>query len=222
MIAEFNPLWNVDGTETTTRILERDGTITNAKSGNDAIEKRGSDTDALTGGDTVANSGSDTTTYSGSETNTRNGNISKTDTGGYIDTRTETTTDGDGWQNVEKNERTYPSGGNVETEHYTNLADVKNYTNRSDTLQHGKTETTTHNTTDTKTFNSTDTTKYNSSNTETLDTIDTERISLTRQGNIGVTTTTKLLTEYWDFALYTNFIDTVVKDCLESFTLIVY
>ena len=206
MIVEFNPLWNVDGVEEIVRTLERDGTITNAKSGNDALEKRG----------TVGNvaSGTDKTTYSGKEINTKDGGLTNAKTGGYSDTKSVTTTDSNAWEDSEKNTRTYPQGGEVEKTTYDSITDTKTFAEREDALVHGKSETTT--------YNNTDTTKYNSSNTETLDTIDTERTTHERHGNIGVTTTTKLLTEYVDYAQYFDFVDIVARDCIESFTMGVY
>lgn len=111
--AEFNPLWNVDGSVSTVRTLEQTGTDTNARSGHD--------TNAATGSDV---SGDQSTTYDTS------------------------------FQDTTKN-----------------------------TLTHGRTDTTT----------------FNSSNTETKNLLDTERITVTRQGNIGVTTSTAMLTEAFEF-----------------------
>lgn len=56
---EYNPIWNVDGTETETRNL------------NNKHKKTGSDAVANTGDDTVKNSGTDTNTRSGSVENIR-------------------------------------------------------------------------------------------------------------------------------------------------------
>lgn len=43
-IAEYNPLWNVDGIESTVRTLEQTGTDTFAKEGSDTTSNSGSDT----------------------------------------------------------------------------------------------------------------------------------------------------------------------------------
>ena len=206
MTAEFNPLWNVDGTEITIRTLERDGTIVNAKSGKDTLKKTGTDTDTM--------SGTDTTTYSGRETTTRDGDITKTTSGGYTDTKAVTTTDSNSWLDSEKNTRNYANGGEVENTQYANLADSKVFANRQDSLQHGKVDTMLHNTQDEQ--------SYASSNTETLDTLDTERVEHERHGNIGVTKSTELVRDYWDTARYMDFINRVCLDVLESITMGVY
>lgn len=259
MTVEFNPLWNVDGTEETVRTLERDGTIRNAKSGNDAsaktgfdsLEKTGTVTDtesgttatAHTGTITTTDTGTDTTTYNGTETNTRNGARTNTKTGGKTTTESESTTDSQTFLNVKKTVESYTDGvsipdGEIDTETYSNLADVKTFNQRqdqvtknlsnlqtnanTDTTTHGKSDTTTHNTTDKQNYNSTDTTTYNSNNTETIDTLDTERTLHERHGNIGVTTTTQLLTEYVDYAQLVNYIDIVAKDLINAITYITY
>ena len=204
MTAEFNPLWNVDGVEEITRTLERDGYIDHEHRGNDNIEHRGDDT--------TKNSGKDTTEYSGREQNSRDGDIDVQTTGGYNDVKAVTTTDSNAWEDSEKNTRTY-SNENVNTK-YTSLHDVKTFADRKDELTHGKEAKTT--------FNSNEKTTYNSNNKDTFDTLDTERTKHERHGNIGVTTTTKLLTEYVDYAQYFDFVDIVARDCIESFTMGVY
>ena len=253
MTLEFNPLWNVDGVEEITRTLERDGTITNAKTGNDATAKSGNDalvksgtvtdaesgTTALshTGTITTTDSGTDTTAYEGSETDTKNGVHTSAVTGGEIVTEKEATTDSQSWLNVKQTATTYGDGttenSKTTTDTDTNVTNVHAYTNNrrdietknltnqqtnanTDTTTHGKTDTTTYNNTDTQNYNSTDTTTYNSSNTETLDTLDTERTIHERHGNIGVTTTTKLLTELVDYAEYFNYVDIVAKDLINA------
>lgn len=206
MTLSFNPLWNVDGTETTTRTLERDGTVTNAKTGKDTLKKTGTDTDTQ--------SGTDTTTYSGRETTTRDGDITKTTSGGYTDTKAVTTTDSNTWLDSEKNTRNYNNSGEIENTQYANLTDSKVFANRQDSLQYGKVDTMLHNTQDEQ--------SYASTNTETLDTVDTERITHERHGNIGVTKSTELIQSYWDTARYMDFVNRVCLDVLESFTMGVY
>ena len=128
----------------------------------------------------------------------------------------------------------------IETESFTDLKDQKTFTDRTDTLHHDVTDTTTYNNvTDTTTyddvtdeldyghtikteFNSKHKTTYDVDDVQTFDTTDTERITLERHANIGVTTTTKLLTEYVDYAEYFNYVDVVAKDLMNAFTLGVY
>ena len=253
MTLEFNPLWNVDGVEETVRTLERDGSIVNAKSGNDESAKTGSDalvksgtvTDAESGSTatahtgtiTTTDSGTETTVYNGTETNTRNGARTNAKTGGKTTTESEATTDSQSFLNVKKTVESYTDGvsipdGEIDTETYTNLADVKTFNQRqdqvtknlsnlqtnanTDTTTHGKTDTTTFNNTDTQNYNSKDKTTYNSSNTETIDTLDTERTTVERHGNIGVTTTTKLLSELVDYSQYFNYVDIIAKDLINA------
>lgn len=261
MTLEFNPLWNVDGTETTTRTLEKDGTITNARDGSDTIhdvtdgtvlhsgtdtfDKDGTDTIAHSGTITTGETGTDTTAYSGSETDSKNGTRTLSKTGGNVETKYRSTTDSNSFLPTEKTSTEYGDGSGTanhdketETETFNNYNDVKTFTNRQNQETKNLTTTQTNNNSDTTTYNSTTTetknlaidedktydrtTEYDSSDTQTFDTIDTERVTHERHGNIGVTTTTKLLTEYWDMAMYMDFVDAVCKDCLASFTIGVY
>lgn len=128
--AEFNPLWNVDGSVSTVRTLEQTGTDTNARTGHD--------TNAATGSDV---SGDQSTTYDTS------------------------------FQDTTKN-----------------------------TLTHGRTDTTT----------------FNSSNTETKNLLDTERITVTRQGNIGVTTSTAMLSEAFEFYTKYDLWKFITKDIINQ------
>lgn len=229
----------------------KSGNDASAKTGNDALVKSGTITDAEsgttaeahTGTITTTDTGTDTTIYTGTETDTKNGRRELQKTGGKTTTESEATTDSQTFLNVKKTVESYTDGvsdpeGEFESEIYTNLADVKTFNQRqdqvtknlsnqqtnanTDTTTHGKTDTTTFNNTDTQNYNSTDTTTYNSSNTETIDTLDTERTRHERHGNIGVTTTTQLLTEYVEYAKLVDFVDIVARDILETITLSTY
>lgn len=241
MTLEFNPLWNVDGTETTTRTLEKDGTISNAKDGYDELSKTGHDDVIKTGKDYNIKSGSedtrrlgdDTTTYIGKEETKRNGDRTLTTEGGEITTHEEATTDSQSLITTTKDNTFYGVDGEVgalgsakrETETYTNLKDEKTFTDREDGVHHDVTDTTTYNNVrDEINFDSTQSTEYLSNHrttydvddVQTFDTIDTERITLERHGNIGVTTTTKLLSELVDYAQYFNYVDIVAKDLINA------
>lgn len=245
---EFNPLWNVDGTETTTRTLERDGTETTRRTGTTADAKTGTETTATDTSDVLERTGTDTNRKSGTE------NTAKTGTTADAKTGTETTKYTGTDRNVKTGQETKeiatdktafnsatmtPTETVTETTQYDNVADTETK-DLTDTTTHNTTDTVTHNTTDSTTYNITDTetldtqdartiennetTTHNTTNTVThnttdaltLDTIDTERIEYVRQGNIGVTTTTKLLTEYVDYANYFNFIDTICHDIVSE------
>lgn len=243
MTTEFNPLWNVDGTEVTERTLAKEGDITNDHDGKDKVIKDGTDTYRKFGDETSTESGhtitdhtgTDTYVDTGSEDNTRTGSRDVTTTGGEIDTRYKGTTDNVSLMQVEQNVKKYDDGANQhntkEVETFTNLKDTKTFTNRqnqrtadlTDDVEHGKTITNSFDQRyDEQEYDSSTETQYDSSNKETFDTLDSENITVTRQGNIGVTTTTKLLTEYVDYALYFDFIDIVCKDCLNAFTIGIY
>ena len=171
MTVDFNPLWNVDGVETTERELTQTGTNTNNK----------------TGKDTTANTGTDT-----SETAT-------------TDTTATTGTDTDTTQKTTYNE--------------TSFYDTEKLSKGKNTTVDGEGTSSTEDT-----HESTSETTYNTKDENTRNLKDVERIVLERHGNIGVTTTTKLLTEFVDYASLdlTQFLDVVAKDVVNSFTYMVY
>ena len=137
---EYNPLWNVDGTEVTERELKQTGTEDNKHTGNNKTVSKTTVDGTVTDGSTTYN---DVTEYDTTQ--------SKTDS---------------------------TSGGDA-------------------------------------------TTTYNSTQGTTKDLTDTEHITLTRQGNIGVTTTTKLLTEQRDFVNF-NFLQLVCHDIANEISIGVF
>ena len=178
LLENFNPLWNVDGTEETIRTLEQDGTVTNAKRGGDSTQETTTGTDSKTGTVADAKTGNDSRHITGTDTDANSG----VDTS----TRSRTTTEGTTFYDAEK--ETVNNGKTVTTTHNTTDATTYNNTN-----------TTTHNTTDTVARNVNTGVTYNSDDTTTKDLLDTERITLTRRGNIGVISTVKLLQEFREF-----------------------
>lgn len=259
MTLEFNPLWNVDGTETTTRTLEKDGTISSAKdgydelanTGHDDVTHGGKDTTTKSGGfdvtktgtATVRRLGDDATTFSGKESNTKSGNDVHKTQGGETKTHREITTDAPSFLDVTQDYTTYGSetetGGDIEnslieTNVYNDVKDEKTFTNRQDSVHHDVTDTTNYNNVkDATSYNnykdetafgqtvkneylSKHKTTYDIDDVQTFDTIDTERITLERHGNIGVTTTTKLLSELVDYSQYFNYVDIVAKDLINA------
>ena len=175
---DFNPLWNVDGTEETVRTLEQDGTVTNAKRGGDTTQETVAGTDSKTGTVADAKTGNDSHHITGTDT----------DANGGVDTstRSRTTTEGTTFYDAEK--ETTNNGKTVTTTH-----------NTTDAVTYNNTNTTTHNTTDTTSRSVNTGVTYNSDDTTTKDLLDTERITLTRRGNIGVISTVKLLQEFREF-----------------------
>ena len=62
MVVEFNPLWNVDGTEITERELRHTGTDTREKTGSDSTSSSGTNGRDIDVSDTTSNTGTDTDT----------------------------------------------------------------------------------------------------------------------------------------------------------------
>lgn len=265
MIAEFNPLWNVDGTEITERELRQTGTVEDTGAGTDTTTNTGTDTTAKTGTETTTKTGTETDLLTGRETTNKTGTITTADTGTEALSKTGTdtlsktgteTTAGTGGITTETANTTYDSST------YYNKEKVQETRDTTDTKTLNTTDTTTLNTTDTKTLNTLDTvtndttdelvhntsdqTTYNTTDElthRTTDTVthdtesetarnthnindrdltDTEKIKVTRQGNIGVTTTTKLLTEYIEYSRISVFMDTVARDIVNTITYMTY
>lgn len=175
LLAEYNPLWNVDGVEGLIFKDSHTGTDTNAKSGKDTVQASGSDTDTLSGSDTFDKDiTKDETTRSGNETMAKTGN----DT----DTRQVATFDSAGVLNPESSNRTdYAS---TDTHTYNSVKDTRTL-DAQDKTTYGKI--------DTLAYGRKDETTFGQTNTETRNLTD-EHIELkVRQGNIGVTKSTDLI-----------------------------
>lgn len=232
VVAEFNPLWNVDGTEVTERELRQTGTIDNSKTGTETREISGDDTTTRTGTDTSSKSGYDSSSKTGTETNAKTGTETTANTGTETDEHTGTDTQ-------ETSNTSYDSATLYKTNEVINTKDLTDEKtldtasttthNTTDTLTHNTTDrqdfnssdTLTHNTTDTLTHDTTDTLTHDTSDTNERDLTDTEHITVTRQGNIGVTTTTKLLTEFREYANF-NFLNIVARDIINTITFMTY
>lgn len=184
-VADYNPIWNVDGTEseTQTRDLEANHT------GTDAIAHAGTITDAKTGTDTLAKTGTDTTTKTGTESTDRTGTdtYAKTGTERYVadidktGSVTETGTD----TNVKTGTETLAQTGtvtNTGTEQTANGV----YGFNSNAAVPSETTTRTPNLTETR--NLQDQTTYNTTDTETKNlsttTSDTEDADNTTTYNV--------------------------------------
>lgn len=153
-LLEFNPLYNVDATEETTRTLEQDGTITGRKTGSDTNAHSGTIADAKTGKDTLKKTGTDTLEYEGSETTEYSGDEkmiyegsedieyigtestahagSETHTKGGTNTSTtsRTTTESTSWYDAEK---TVDQPTETDTLSFDHRTDEKQFQNRKDT-----------------------------------------------------------------------------------------
>lgn len=221
-VLQFNPLWNVDGTEETVRTLEQDGTLTNARSGKDTLSYKGSEGLEYQGSESLTKAGKETTAYKGSEDIEYSGAENNNRTGTVTKEQSKTTTESATYYAIEKNTEDYDDLLDEKT--YIDRIDSKSYTNRED-------ETSFANRSDTKSFNNrsdvrsfdnrSDETSYNSSNTETRDLLDTERITKIRSGNIGVTKSTDLIQSFRDILDF-NVLDIVAHDIVNCITEGVY
>ena len=261
LTVEFNPLWNVDGVETTVRLLQKEGTEKNEHKGKDTLKKRGEEKNEKSGDDTLTKDGSEivedrgsdkvkhdgytNTIDSGKEINTKTGSRDNTRTGGETTIKGEATTDSQSFLNVEREVKQYSDNNLLDyvkdSETFNQYADTtefqsrekRNNINTTDTTQYGKTET--------KRFDEYEEKQnYDSSNTLSFtnredeqnydsyselsfdDRKDRETTTYERHGNIGVTTTTQLLTEYVEYAKLVDFVDIVARDILETITMGVY
>ena len=219
LVAEYNPLWNVDGVEGLMTKTTHTGTSANAHTGKDTMQ--------ASGNDTVSNTGTDTDTLSGTDTidhdvtkdeNTRTGSEANARTGNDTDTRQVATFDSGGVLSPESSNRTdYAS---TDTKTYTNVKDSrevdeqhKTTYGKVDTFVHGKIETTAH--------GKKDETTYNSTNTETRNLVDEYLELKIRQGNIGLTKSTELvesemkLRRDWD-----NMVNEWIKDFISSYCIL--
>lgn len=183
-IAEYNPLFNVDGTtievhsgtDTNTNsgtdrtaltgsdTVSHSGTDTTSHSGYDTAAKTGTDATGRTGTDTVGLSGDDTVKSTGTDSVANTGTDKKRNTGTLtsVDSNSDTITNKvsafDSYSGVDDTESTTDYGkSNTRTD---NL--VEEYENHKtvDTT-YGKQDKTTHNTTETTTYNSTETLTHN-------------------------------------------------------------
>lgn len=213
---EFNPLWNVDGVEETTRTLEQDGTIQNQKRGNDAVAHDESNQYKKTGTITDKKTGTETNLKSGTESTDVTNETVEENSGTDTETLSKTTTESSTWYDTEKS--TKVNGLKTTTSNENDSLTTHNVTDR---LTHDVTDLTTNNTTDTDTKDIDITTTYNNNDTMTRDLLDTERIILERHGNIGVTTTTKLLTEFREY-VNIRVINIIAKDIANYIGEVVY
>jgi hypothetical protein len=225
--------------------LKKRGEEKNEKNGDDTLTKGGSEITEDRGNDKVKHDGYTNTIDSGKEINTKTGSRDNTRTGGETTIKSEATTDSQSFLNVEREVKQYSDNNLLDyvkdSETFNQYADTtefqsrekRNNLNTTDTTQYGKTET--------KRFDEYEEKQnYDSSNTLSFtnredeqnydsyselsfdDRKDRETTTYERHGNIGVTTTTQLLTEYVEYAKLVDFVDIVARDILETITVGVY
>lgn len=201
-VAQYNPIWNVDGEEKTVTHREESGTLdkTDGKSGDDTLEYMGSEG--------LAKSGDDTLEYLGSSSKGISGTISTKNSGDVQQAKT--TFDSDTDYDTEKTTDTTASDNT-----YGKKSDGTSDPYSESTSFTGRKDKTTYNSTDTRSFtNRKDKTTYNSTNTIGEDTTGTydEEITHTRKGNIGVTQTQAMFSAELELAGRFKFFDTIAHD----------
>ena len=183
---EYNPIWNVDGTEVTERENTQSGSISNTKSGSMSTTKSGSVT--------TDNGGTITNTKSGS-INRENGEVSTT----VVNQKNPFESDGF----VDDSKQTSTTPTNNATETYNNVTDTQ-------TMNNVKSTETYNNVTDSQSFN-------NYGDTQTFNNVkNVSRETLTKQGNIGVTSTQNLVSQElslrlndFDMLLFAEILNTI-------------
>jgi len=212
--AEYNPIWNVDGTETKT-IVTQYGKVT-------TMAKNTTDTTTYNSEMEMAYDSKNKTTYNSNETAEQLTDGKYNTTHGHIITQTEPQTDNavaafDSVTPVAHSETilTQHSDTNSGTDQIA-ISDGKKKTDRGgydEQARDGK---------DTNTHSGTDSLARTGSDTDTLSGTDSTTETTTRGGNIGVTMTQQLLTAEQSFWSQYSFFDMWFSDIAEELTLSIY
>lgn len=212
--AEYNPIWNVDGTETKT-IVTQYGKVT-------TMAKNTTDTTTYNSELEMAYDSKNKTTYNSNETAEQLTDGKYNTTHGHIITQTEPQTDNaiaafDSVTPVPHSETilTQHSDTNSGTDQIA-ISDGKKKTDRGgydEIARDGK---------DTNTHSGTDSLARTGSDTDTLSGTDSTTETTTRGGNIGVTMTQQLLTAEQSFWSQYSFFDMWFLDIAEELTLSIY
>lgn len=205
-MADFNPLWNVDGVTGEIRESTHTGTDTDTHSGKDTTltEDNG----------TIKKSGSEVDTIAGSKTNVRSGNEVTASSGTDTVSGSKTTYDSNTLYPTDEAQTDY---GRSDTHTYNNVTDTESYANRSDTHQYN-------NVTDTHDLDGKNETTYASQLKKTLNLKDKDIAMTIRTGNIGVTRSDELVMhaqELFSSDLY-DFVKYVMNDTLDQVSYAVY
>lgn len=243
MTLAFHPEWNVDGTTTTTRLLQKEGKEIDTLSGKDYYSKEGTETTKEDGDEKLIKEGKEitdedgdnktehrgtlTTEYLGQEDNTKNG--------GETITQSKTAFNSGTIQNTQQEIHKYDDNNNhnyKESKSFDDRQDKDTFNNDDKTL-FNKTTTLEYDTRkDTTEFGKEstlsfedrqDVTEYGKTDTlEFEDRKDRETTTEVRQGNIGVVSTVKLLEENWELGDFANFIKVVAEDLINAICYRVY
>lgn len=205
---EYNPIWNVDGVVGTIHETSTNETIGHDKTGTDTTSHTGYDNLEKRGDNDIQHRGSDTDAKTGTE---------KFDTENTGDS---TTSDAQHYVNTYDSIDYTPPAEYPESHDHTTNTEIKH-----DTTTFNTSDSTTYNSNDKTLFNSNEKQNYNSETEVEYNTSDdTEREEfkrdldlMIRQGNIGVTTTQKMMNEELEVALF-DFYKTVVHECVNTCT----
>lgn len=237
-MADFNPLWNVDGvtgriTESTHTGTDADahtgydtlkdtGGHSNTKSGNQELEFLGKEKTNYNGKEDLEYLGTEYKEYVGSEKDTKSGTLTETDSNTTYDSSTFYDTHKKVTQpSLYADEKTFT--GRRDNTSFTNRKDEKTFTNRNDELEftNRKDKTTYNSVKDQFSYDisgENHQTTYASTLTKTLNLTDKDLEMIIRQGNIGVTRSDELLQhalELFDNYLY-DWVKYVVMDCIDQ------
>lgn len=241
--AEYNPISNYDMTETETAADHSTGSTSSTltRTGTETTGKSGTETHTLSGSDTTTRSGSETLTRTGTETNGKAGTETSAHSGTdttSVSSSTSASTENDiyGFNSstaAPANSGSASNNGQSRTDLAHGDTVTTSFTNRSDTLTRNTTDKTefANRQDSTSTSGSDALTFTNRSDTLTRNTSDQTTGSdthngnstrtLTRSGNIGVTTSAQMISgeiELWKW----NFYESVFADVDKILTLGVY
>ena len=212
-MADFNPLWNVDGVVGEIRETNHTGTDTDAHAGTDTTNSSGNST--------ATRSGNEEMEKFGKESSTTSGNKETEYHGADVEVTSRTTFDSSTFNETEKIERGFTEDSGHERkdkETYNNVKDETEFTNRKDKHTYNNVQ-------DAIYSSSTDGTTYNSTLTRTKALKDTDLFMQIRQGNIGVTKSSELLAdamELYGLNELMDFVHFVVNDCINQLAYSVY
>lgn len=234
--AEYNPIWNYDGTDREERERTNTGQLTNARTGDDTLELLGTEKNEHKGHDYLEKSGTEYTERTGNETLepsgtekvTRDGSMVESRSGGPTNSRTtfdsSTFYDTDKTVDTGKTATTYGKDGSGTTDPFT---ETTSFQTRKDTRTYNQVKDTTGFTLrkDDTQFDSynersftgrKDKTTYNSTTTRTDDLTEHETITRTRGGNQGTTTTQSMMAEELEIATRLKLLNTITLDIVNA------
>ena len=205
---EYDPISNYDMTET--EEIEGENSQTTHHTGTETVRGTGTDTHTNTGTQQNADTGTETTTHTGTrgvvgEEHVSSGSTGSIENSVYGFNSTSAVDDSASENTIEANSDT-----GTESTTTDNLTDT-----RTDALTHTRTD----NLTDTETRNLTDETTHNTTDASSGD--NTSSRTLTRRGNIGVTTSQQMIQSTIDLWQW-NFFEQVFADIDTILTISTY